>query len=84
MLKHVMLVIPRRLSWNPNLLLRITLKLGSNLPERLLLLLGKYHIESFIREVYDKNNKRYSACHYFLFIYTFYPIKHITVIQQVG
>ena len=59
--------------WNPNLLRRITRKFGSNLPERLILFLnlGKYHIETFIGEFYDKNNKRYSECHYSLFIYNF-------------
>ena len=59
--------------WNPNLLRRISRKFGSNLPERLILFLnvGKCHTETFIGEFYDKNNKRYSACHYSLFVYTF-------------
>ena len=59
--------------WNPNLLRRISRKCGSNLPERLILFLnvGKCHTETFIGEFYDKNNKRYSACHYSLFVYNF-------------
>ena len=58
---------------NPNLLRRISRKFGSNFPERLILFLkvGEYHTETFIGEYYDKNNKRYSACHYSLFVYTF-------------
>ena len=52
--------------WYQNLLRRISRKFGSNLPKRLILFLnvGKYHTETFIGEFYDKNNKRYSACHY--------------------
>ena len=59
--------------WNPNLLLRISEKFGSNLLERLILFLnvGKYYTETFIGDFYDKNNKRYSACHYSLFVYIF-------------
>ena len=59
--------------WNPNLLRRISRKCGSNLPERLILFLnvGKCHTETFIGEFYDKNNKRYCACHYSLFVYNF-------------
>ena len=59
--------------WNPNLLLRISEKFGSNLLERLILFLnvGKYYTETFIGDFYDKNNKRYSACHYSLFVYVF-------------
>ena len=59
--------------WNPNLLGRISRKLGSNLPRRLILFLNvdKYHTETFIGEFYDKNNKRYSACHYSLVVYNF-------------
>ena len=58
---------------NPNLLRRISRKFGSNFPERLILFLkvGEYHTKTFIGEYYDKNNKRYSACHYSLFVYTF-------------
>ena len=59
--------------WNPNLPCRITRKFSSYLPERLILFLkvGKYHTETFIGEFYYKNKKRYSACHYSLFIYIF-------------
>ena len=59
--------------WTPSLLRRISQKFGINLPERLILFLnvGKYHIETFIRQFYDKINTRYSACHYSLFIYSF-------------
>ena len=72
--------------WNSNLLRRITQKSDNNQPERLILFfnVGKYHTETFIEEPYEKNNK-YSACHYFLFIYIFfYPIKHIIGIRQVA
>ena len=56
-----------------NLLRRISRKFGSNLQKILILFLnvGKYHTETFIGEFYDKNNKRYSACHYSLFVYNF-------------
>ena len=59
--------------WIPNLLGKTSRKFGSNFPERQILFLkvGKYHTETFIGEYYDKNNKRYSACHYSLFVYTF-------------
>ena len=45
----------------------------ANLPEGLILFLnvGKYHTETFIGEFYHKNNKRYSACHYSLFVCNF-------------
>ena len=58
---------------NPSLLRRISRKFGSNLPEKLILFLnvGKYYTETFTGEFYDKNNKRYSACHYSLFVYNF-------------
>ena len=59
--------------WNPNLLHRISKKISSNLPERLILFfnVGKYYTETFIGEFYDKNNKRCSAFHYSLFVYKF-------------
>ena len=62
-----------RNQWNPNFLRKISRKFGSNLPERLILFLnvGKYHTETFIEKFYDKNIKRYSACHYSLIAYNF-------------